>query len=54
MTPVPYRGQRNDPSFVRITLDRMAEVRGEDVGLLADALYRNALRVYNIAEEADA
>ena len=51
MTPVPYRGQRNDPSFVRITLDQMAEVRGQDVEELADALYRNALRVYGIAEE---
>ena len=50
MTPVPYRGKRNDPSFMRLTLEKMAEVRGEDMEELADALYRNALRVYGISE----
>ncbi len=50
MTPVPFRGQRNDPSFIRLTLEKMAEVRGEDIEELADALYRNSLAVYEIAE----
>ncbi len=48
MTPVPYRGKRNDPSFVRLTLEKLAEVRGEDIEALADTLYRNALRVYEL------
>lgn len=51
MTPVPYRGQRNDPSMIRLTLEKMAEVRGEQIETLADALYRNALNVYRITEE---
>ena len=50
MTPVPFRGQRNDPSLCRLTLEKMAEVRGEDRETLADALYRNALTVYEITE----
>ncbi len=49
MTPVPYRGKRNDPSFILLTLDKLAEVRGEDREELADALYQNSLAVYGLA-----
>ena len=48
MTPVPFRGKRNDPSFIRLTLEKLAEVRNEDIESLADTLYRNSLRVYEL------
>lgn len=51
MTPVPFRGKRNDPSFIRLTLEKLAEVRGEDAETLADALYRNSLAVFGLCEE---
>lgn len=50
MTPVPFRGKRNDPSYILLTLEKMAEVRGEDKEELAETLYRNALDVYGIQE----
>ena len=50
MTPVPFRGKRNDPTLLHLTLYKMAEVRGEDVETLAEALYQNALAAYEIAE----
>ena len=49
MTPVPYRGKRNDPSFILLTLEKLAAVRGEDREELADALYQNSLTVYGLA-----
>ena len=52
MTPVPFRGERNDPSFIVHTLEKMAAVRGEQIETLTDALYQNALTVYHITEDA--
>lgn len=51
MTPVPYRGKRNDPSMILLTLDKLAGIREEDGEMLADALYRNALSVYELNDD---
>ena len=52
MTPVPFRGKRNDPSFILLTLDKLSEIRKEDKETIADALYRNALMVYGLPAES--
>ena len=49
MTPEPFRGRRNDPSLARLTLARLAALRGEDEAALAAALYENGLRLFGIA-----
>ena len=51
MTPVPFRGKRNDPSFILLTLDKLSGIREEDRETVADALYRNALAVYGLPAE---
>lgn len=50
MTPVPFRGKRNDPSFLPLILQKLAEIRNEDAETLAEILYRNSLAVYEITE----
>ncbi|MES2657201.1 MAG: TatD family hydrolase [Verrucomicrobiota bacterium] len=35
LAPEPHRGKRNEPSFVRKTAERLAELRGESLGVLA-------------------
>ncbi|MEO5916886.1 MAG: TatD family hydrolase [Luteolibacter sp.] len=35
LAPEPYRGKRNEPSFVRKTAERLAELRGESLESLA-------------------
>jgi TatD DNase family protein len=48
LAPEPYRGRRNEPAFVRRTLEVLAEVRGADFHGLAAAITENASRVFRI------
>ena len=43
VAPVPYRGKRNEPSFVKEVVKRMAEIRGEDPESVRKTLVENAL-----------
>ena len=48
VAPVPYRGKRNEPSFVVEVVNKIAEVRGESLNVLAPQLVDNALNFFNI------
>jgi TatD DNase family protein len=48
LPPQPHRGRRNEPSYVALTAARVAELRGADPERLAEALTRNAGRLFNI------
>jgi len=48
MTPVPFRGTRNDPRRILLTLEKLAEVRGEPIEPLSEALYENSFRAFGI------
>jgi len=48
VSPVPYRGKRNEPIFVEEVVRIIAEIRGEDFETVRVALVQNALRVFNI------
>lgn len=52
LAPVPKRGKRNEPAFVRHTAGMIAEMRGETFEELAAATTRNALGFYGIDDEA--
>ena len=48
LSPVPHRGKRNEPSFVRITAEKVAELKGlsvEDVGRITSL---NAGRLFGM------
>jgi TatD DNase family protein len=49
LAPEPHRGKRNEPAYVRLTLDRMAEVRGVSAGELGSQTARNAARLFGLA-----
>ncbi|MGD8866876.1 MAG: TatD family hydrolase [Gemmatimonadales bacterium] len=49
LAPVPLRGRRNEPANVRLVLERLAEIRGEDPQRLAESTYENACRFYGLA-----
>lgn len=49
VSPVPYRGKRNEPVYVEEVVKKIAEIRGEDFETVRAALVQNALRVFQIS-----
>jgi len=45
MTPVPLRGQRNEPAYVAHTIAKIAEIRGVAPDRMAEQLFENGKRV---------
>jgi TatD DNase family protein len=50
LTPMPEksRAQRNEPAFVRSVLLKLAEIKKEDPAHLADKIWNNTRRLYNV------
>lgn len=51
MTPVPFRGKRNDSSLIPYTAEKIAEVRGVTVQEILDLTAENARALFRIANE---
>ncbi|MDX8387707.1 MAG: TatD family hydrolase [Ghiorsea sp.] len=49
LAPVPKRGKRNEPTFVRHVAECIAEVRGMTVEALAEQTTANALKRFNLS-----
>ena len=49
LTPVPYRGKRNEPSYVRFVAEKVAQIKNLPVEAVAAATTENARRLFNIA-----
>lgn len=48
LSPVPHRGKRNEPSYTRITAEKVAELRGLTVDDVARITTMNAGRLFGI------
>lgn len=48
LAPEPYKGERNEPSYIMYTAEKMAEVLGIPVKKLADITFKNALNAFSI------
>lgn len=46
LTPVPYRGQRNESSYLRIIANRIAEIKKCNVGHVAELTTKNAIEIF--------
>ncbi|MCX7751152.1 MAG: TatD family hydrolase, partial [Candidatus Bipolaricaulota bacterium] len=49
LPPEPFRGERNDPTKVRLVAERLAALRGMPVEELAEATWENACRLFGVA-----
>ena len=50
LSPVPMRGKRNEPAFVRHTAEFLAELRGESAERLARQTTDNFFRLFKFAQ----
>ncbi len=58
LTPHPYRGKRNEPAYVRLVAERIAEIKGIPFDEVAQATTANAQRLFDfstskLGEEVD-
>ncbi len=46
LAPVPYRGKRNEPAYIPLIAEKVAEITGTAVEEIAEATSRNAMRLF--------
>jgi TatD DNase family protein len=48
VAPAPFRGKRNEPTYVKHVYERIADIRGEDREVVRAQLLQNARRVFGL------
>ncbi|MFY8128926.1 MAG: TatD family hydrolase [Chitinophagaceae bacterium] len=46
LTPVPFRGKRNESSYIKIIAQQLAEIKGESIEEIAFVTTENAKKIY--------
>ncbi len=52
LAPVPFRGKRNEPSYVRYTAQKIAEIKKISFEKVAEVTSQNAMRVYRLGTQS--
>lgn len=48
LTPVPHRGKRNEPAYVKFVAEKIAELKGVDISEVEKVTTENARKLYGI------
>ena len=48
LTPVPYRGKRNESTYLQVIAEKVAQIKGCSVDAVAEATTRNAIELFNL------
>ncbi|HWP82634.1 MAG TPA: TatD family hydrolase [Bacteroidota bacterium] len=54
LTPVPHRGKRNEPAYVKLVAEKIAEVFSVPVETIAETTSRNAQILFGLKKEIEA
>ena len=54
LTPPPYRGKRNEPSYVQYVAKKMAEIKGLSLEQVAQQTFENACQLFKIKQKKTA
>ena len=49
LTPVPHRGKRNEPAYIKLICEEVAKIMSKSYGEVAETTTQNALKVFNIS-----
>jgi len=49
LTPVPYRGKRNQPAYVKIVAEKVAEIKGYSFDEICSITSLNAKKIFNFS-----
>lgn len=47
LAPMPHRGKRNEPAYVRLVAEFIANLRGVDISVIEEETTRNFLKIFN-------
>jgi len=48
LTPVPYRGKRNNSIYLKFIAKKISEIKGISIQNVANTIYQNSLQMYSI------
>ena len=48
LTPVPFRGKRNEPLYVRYVAEKIAELKGLSYDMVARQTIENTVKLFNL------
>jgi TatD DNase family protein len=48
LTPVPHRGERNEPRYVKHVAEKIAELKGLTLEEVAEATFQNAVKLFGL------
>jgi len=48
LSPVPHRGKRNEPSFVKHVVDKISEIKGQSFSAIAEKTTQNARELFGL------
>ncbi len=48
LTPHPYRGKRNEPRYITLVLDKMAEIKKMPKDKLEEIIFQNSKRIFSL------
>jgi TatD DNase family protein len=48
VAPIPFRGQRNSPLYVKEVVKKIAEIRNEDYSFIKNKMVENAIKFFNL------
>ncbi len=51
LAPVPYRGKRNESSYIPLIARKISEIAGEDVKKIAEITTQNAMNLFTLQSE---
>jgi len=48
LSPIPYRGERNEPLHVKFTLKKISDLRNEDIKIIERETSKNAVNLFHL------